>query len=374
MSSSLQSPANISLSPDPARLQATVEKLAAYPTRNTNSDYLFEAADWIAGEFRKIPGLEVEVMRYGIVADQRVLEDKEVVQVIATLKGATERRVIVSGHFDSLNLVGGLDPRKAIAPGADDDASGVALVLECARLMAGQSWNQTLVFAAVSGEEQGLLGAFALAARAKQEGWQIDAVLNHDTVGASRNQAGQMNTREVRLFSQESDQHQSRELARWIEWVNRGQGDFQPKLIFRLDRFGRRGDHLPFTLQGYSAVRFTEMHEDYTHQHTANDLPEFVDWEYLANVTAVNLRAMAALASAGEAPSDVKVSRAQSHDAEIFWKGSGPFNLYWRETTSPVWEGSIPLEDEGRVILPGKSKDNLVFAVGSPGGVPVEAI
>jgi Zn-dependent M28 family amino/carboxypeptidase len=165
-------------------LKATLTELSTYPTRNTSSLGLTKAAEWVANEFKKIPGLQVEIMQYAVKKGRRVPEDKTVVQVIAVLPGVTDRRVLVGGHLDTINLGG--DPLASKAPGINDDGSGVALTLESARLLATQKWHNTLVFVAFSGEEQGLFGSGALAAKAKEEKWNLEAVLSNDTVGSSR--------------------------------------------------------------------------------------------------------------------------------------------------------------------------------------------
>lgn len=359
---------------DPKRLRATVEKLAMWPNRNTNNPTLTEAAEWLAGEFRQIPTLQVELMKYRIEKGPRVPVAKEVVQVVATLPGSTERRVIVGGHLDTINMVD-RENLNASAPGANDDASGVALTLELARIMAQRKWNQTLVFVAFSGEEQGLLGSAALAKRAKAENWKIDGVLSNDMVGNSRNLNGQSDNRQVRVFSEESETHSGRELARFIHWLNRESGNkFGVKLVFRRDRFGRGGDHTPFNREGFTAVRVVEVHEEYSRQHTANDLPEAMDFEYLANCARVNLRTMASLAQAAYPPSEVLIDRKQGHDTTVTWKGDlgGRYMLYWRDTASPVWQFSREVEGSAATVEK-VNKDDHVFAVGAIGGIPVEA-
>ncbi len=358
---------------DARRLRATVERLAQWPNRNTNNATLTEAAEWIAGEYRTIPGLQVELMRYRIERSQRVPEAKEVVQVIATLPGASPRRVIIGGHMDTINMV--QRTLDAPAPGANDDASGTAVALEMARILARHRWRNTLVFVAFSGEEQGLLGSRALAKRAKAEGWTIDAVLSNDMVGNSRNNRGESNAREVRVFSEESEDHNSRELARFIHWNARGRiRGFGPKLVFRRDRFGRGGDHTPFNQGGFTAVRLVEVHEEYSRQHTPDDLPKDMDWRYLANAARLNLLTMATLANAEDAPSEVRVDRAQGYGAKINWKAKPGvrYVLYWRETTSPIWQGA---KEVGAVKEATSEfhKDDYVFAVGAVGGVPIEA-
>jgi acetylornithine deacetylase/succinyl-diaminopimelate desuccinylase-like protein len=363
---------------DQKRLRATVEKLALFQTRNTLSATMPESAEWVATEFRKIPGLEVEVMRYRIEKSARVPSDREVVQVVAKLPGRTAREVIVSGHLDSLQA--GADPLTARAPGANDDATGVAVALEMARAMAGRKWENTLVFAALTGEEQGLLGAKALATRCREESAQVVAVLNNDTVGSTRGHPLRADRTRVRVFSDEFvggdvPAHNSRELGRYVEFAARGLRGFGVKLVLRKDRFGRGGDHTPFVQEGYSAVRFTEAFEDYARQHTPNDLPERIDWGYLANVARVNLRALAALADSGPAPTEVKIDLKQGYDTTIKWQTTPGvrYTVYWRDTASAVWQGSAEVGAVAEFTVKGVNKDDNVFAVGSVGGIPVVA-
>ncbi|MCW5943076.1 MAG: M20/M25/M40 family metallo-hydrolase [Fimbriimonadaceae bacterium] len=361
---------------DPKRLRATVEKLALFPTRNTVSAGIHAAADWLAGEYRTIDGVEVELMRYPVPKGRRVPEDVETVQLIATIRGKTDRIVLVGGHLDTINMAADADPRTARAPGANDDGSGVAMGLELARIAAKRRWNQTLKVVAFSGEEQGLLGSQALARRAKTEGWQLDAVLNSDIVGSSRNLQKRSDPKQIRVFSEESAAHGSRELARFVEWqVRRSVPGFGVKLVFRRDRFGRGGDHTSFTEAGYAAVRFTEVYEEYARQHNDRDLPEFVDYDYLARVTRANYATVAALASAGPAPTNVRVDRRQGHDTTLTWRPTPEtkYRVYWRDTASPVWQAYRDVGAVERFTVVGVNKDDHVFAVGAVDGVPVEA-
>jgi len=361
---------------DKNRLRATVEHLASMQTRNTSSAGLKEACDWIAGEFRAIPGLQVEVWSYPVVASRRVPKDTTAYEVIATLPGKTDRTVLVGGHIDSINMTNGADPLTARAPGANDDLSGVALTLELARLMSRDKWNQTLKFVAFSGEEQGLLGSAALAKRAKDEKWALEAVFSNDMVGNSSNKAGQKDDKRVRCFSEEGETHESRELARFTEWVVRsGVKGHSVKLVFRKDRFGRGGDHSSFVANGFTAVRLVEVYEEYSRQHTPDDLPGAMDFDYLANNTRVNLCAMASVANAALPPTEVKVVRDQSHDTSLTWKSQPgvKYAVYWRETTSPVWESMKVVGDVDKVKIPLVDKDDHVFAVGAVGGIPREA-
>ncbi len=387
MTAILQSPDMLLHQIDPARMRATVEKLASWHDRNTNNPTLTEAAEWIAGEYRKIPGMQVEIMHYPAVKGQRIKQDKDVVQVVATLPGATERRVVIGGHFDTINMTAGPEGQWTLpSPGANDDGSGTALALELARVMAQGKWNQTMIFVAFSGEEQGLLGSTALAKRAKAENWKIEAVLSNDMIGTSRINNGQGDPHHVRLFSEEVPpgartadgqpvlRHNSRELARFIEWTTRDKvKGFNVKLVFRADRFGRGGDHTPFNREGFTAVRFVDPYEEYTHQHTEKDLPQYMDWNQLANSARMNLLAAMSLANATEGPTDVRIDRAQGHDTTVTWKGSAPeYVLYWRETSSPVWQHIRAVKGSSATVDK-VSKDDFIFAVGAVGGVPVDA-
>lgn len=377
-------PEDLAKQVDPKRMRAVVEKLASWHDRNTNNPTLTEAANWMADQYRQIPGLKVEIMKYTLPKMARVPEEKEVVQVVAILPGETDRKIIVSGHIDTINMVErGLGGH---APGANDDASGASVALEIARVLSQKKWKNTLVFCAVSGEEQGLYGSKALAERAVKENWRIDAMLNNDIVGSSSNKNGQKDDKHIRVFSTDpavpvrgetpARTQESRELARLIEFVNRkAVSNFGIKLVFRADRFGRGGDHTPFWQAGYSSVRFTEPNEEYSRQHTPDDLPEFVDWKYLGNVAKMNLIAMANLADADEPPTNVRVDRTQGHDIKITWKAipGARYTVYWRDTTSPVWEGSVRVGEASSYEAKKMSKDDLVFAVGAVGGIPVEA-
>jgi Zn-dependent M28 family amino/carboxypeptidase len=248
--------------------------------------------------------------------------------------------------------------------------------MELARVMAKREWENTLVFVCFSGEEQGLLGATALAQRAKDEGWKLEAVLNNDIVGNSANTSGFSEKRQVRLFSDPGDTTKSRELARFVEWqVRQSMRDFRVKLVYRNDRFGRGGDHTPFMRQGFDAVRFCEVWEDFTRQHNDQDLPEHVDPQYLRRAAQANLAAMMALADAAPAPTRVRLDRRQGHDTRVTWAAveGVEYVLYYRDSASAEWEKAIEVGSVGEHTVKGVNKDDNVFAVGAKGGVPVEA-
>jgi hypothetical protein len=355
-------------------LRQTLTHLSTYPTRNTNTPELEKAAEWVASEFKKIPGLRVELMRYDVKKGRRVVADKSVVQVVATLPGESDKKVIVGGHLDTINLTG--DPLTAIAPGINDDGSGVALTLECARILSQKRWRNTLVFVAFSGEEQGLFGSGALAEKAQKESWKIEAMLNNDTVGASQGPGKLKDKKRVRLYSEESTDHNSRELARFIEWETRGKvKGFSPWLVFRKDRFQRGGDHTPFNIKGFNAVRFVEAIEYLTHQHTDKDTLEGIDFDYLANVVRLNLISLSSFASAADAPTNVRYDAKQAHDTIVRWNSQPgvSYRVYWRESSSSVWQGMVEAGEKNEVTIKGKNKDDHVFAVGAVGGVPISA-
>lgn len=358
------------------RLENTVRRLSSFVTRNTLSPGCSDAADWLIGQFQSIPGIQVEKMVYRLPKGQRVPEETDAVQVVATLPGETADCIIVAGHMDSLVI--GAEPSSGRAPGANDDATGVAVTLEMARLLSGRKWRNTIKFVAFSGEEQGLLGSKALAKRAKEEGWRIVAVLNNDTVGSPSEKADKASRQSVRVFSEEYQgltglPHQSRELARYVEFCAQGIRGFRVRLVYRKDRFGRGGDHSPFVAEGFNGVRITETYEDFHRQHTVEDIADRIDWNYLRNVAKVNLAALQNLAKAGPPPTEVRYDPKQAYDTVVRWKGRGEFRVYWRDSASPVWQGSLYVGDAHDALIKGVNKDHCIFAVGAEGGIPVVA-
>jgi hypothetical protein len=290
---------------------------------------------------------------------------------------------VVSGHFDS-RPSDVTDPL-ADAPGADDDASGVAVSVECARLLSQQGRNEagsyraTLVFAAVSGEEQGLLGGTRLFEWLKQKGYTVGGMLDDDIVGADPAPDG---LHRVRLFSGNGEvddaDSPSRELARAIEEID---GRTAIRMIFRADRFGRGGDHYPFYKAGLPAVRFTEPLENYNHQHqtprTENgveygDSMKYLNFEFISNVAMYNAKALRQLALAPSPPTKVTLAGAVTPDAKVSWfaeddRDRAGFEILWRETTEPRWEVYAFATSPGETVLKGVSTDNHFFAVRSVG-------
>ena len=283
------------------------------------------------------------------------------------------------------------------APGANDDASGVAAVIEMARVMSKREFDATIIFMAVAGEEQGLLGAAHFAEQAKQKGMNIEAMFTNDIVGNTTGGNGVRDRRRLRVFSEgvPSDEtpeqarvrqnvggeHDSpaRQLARFIKETSESYlPDLRVQLIYRRDRYGRGGDHIPFLERGFAAVRFCEPNEDYNHQHqnvrtekgvVYGDLPEFVDFGYVAQVARSNAAALAVLALAPAAPKDVRiVTRRLTNDTELQWaENTEPdlagYEIVWRETADSLWTNSRMVGGVTTYIMRGMSKDNYFFGV-----------
>ena len=324
----------------------------------------------------------------------RIPKPTQITNVYAVLKGTDPQRanqiVLVTGHYDSRNSDNA--NTTDAAPGANDDASGTTVSLECARVLSRMKFPGTIIFLTVAGEEQGLNGSKHFAQMAKQQGWNIEAVLNNDIVGGDR--SAQQDVSVVRVFSEglpaaadeatirriralggESDSP-SRELARYVAEVGKTYpGSIKPMLVFRLDRFLRGGDHYSFNQQGFAAVRFSEFREDYNHQHqnvrTENgveygDLPMFVNFDYVAQVARLNAATLASLASAPAPPAGVKMlTKKLENDTNLTWEpsaGATGYEVVWRATSSPDWEHVQTVAGGTRATIT-LSKDNVIFAV-----------
>ncbi|PYX78553.1 MAG: peptidase M28 [Acidobacteria bacterium] len=396
-----------------AHVRATIEKLVSFGTRSTLSveqpaasgHGIAAARDWLKSEFERYSQecggcLEVKLDTFIQPPQERIRKPTEISNVYAVLRGSdpqqAKRIFLVTGHYDSRNSdnFNTTDP----APGANDDASGTAVSLECARILSKMRFPATIIFLTVAGEEQGLDGSAHFAKMAKEQGWQIEAALNNDIVGGNRTPGdGQQDSHTVRVFSEgvpaaaseaelkllralggESDSS-SRQLARAIAEVGRAYlpATFQPTLIFRLDRYLRGGDHASFNREGFAAVRFTEWREDYNHQHqtprTENgveygDWPKFVDFDYVANVARLNSATLAALASAPAAPASVKLETKQlQNDSTLTWEsaaGAVAYEILWRATDAADWQNAKSVGKVIQATLP-ISKDNVIFAVRS---------
>ncbi|MBA2621511.1 MAG: M20/M25/M40 family metallo-hydrolase [Acidobacteria bacterium] len=389
-------------------IETTISKLASFGTRNTLSEQdnpargIGAARDYLFGEFQKISVdcggcLQVEKQTFLQPKAARVPEPTNLTNVVATLKGITnpERVYVVSGHYDS--MCSSPTDAKCDAPGANDDASGTAAVVELARVMSTRRFDATIIFMTVPGEEQGLLGAAYFAEQAKKNGMNIEAMFTNDIIGGVTSYKNAPDRQSVRVFaegvpSNESEQEAaqrrsvggendsaSRQLGRFIKEVaDVYSPKFSVQLMYRRDRYLRGGDHIPFLERGFSAVRFTEPHEDYTHQHQSvkivdgkqyGDLPEFVDFEYVANVTRVNAASLAALALAPARPKNVGINTARlTNDTDLKWDANtdadlAGYEVVWRNTTSPFWTNSVFVGNATTYTAKEMSKDNYFFGV-----------
>jgi Peptidase family M28 len=387
-----------------SRVGDTVKTLAAFGTRQLYSDTtsptrgIGAAREWIRQQLvAASPRLQISFDTYQVAAQGgRLPRDVELRNVVAVLPGKSPRRVYVTGHYDSVarRTDGqgggtGFDWTRADndAPGANDDGSGTTVVLEAARVLAGSGvqFDATLVFVAFAGEEQGLVGATLHAARAAHEGWRIDAVLNNDIVGGSRDGAGVSDAGQVRVFSEAPEDSPSRQIARY---VRRQAARYQPghavTLISRADRFGRGGDHTPFNQHGFAAVRITEARENYARQHTVDDTPEGVDFAYLVRNVRVNIAALASLALAQPAPRVTddegypRLTRgASGYDAQLAWspsEGAIGYRVFWRGASAPDWQHELTVGPVTDVTLPGVSIDNVVIGVAALGACGRESL
>jgi hypothetical protein len=428
----------------PDNIKAIIAKLVTFNNRSTISSMetdlapgtgVSAAADWIESEFKRTSqacGGCLEVKRDDFIEPPatgptaRILKPTRITNVYAILRGTdpaqAARRVLVTGHYDSRNTLPSNDHDPA--PGANDDASGVAVSLESARVLSKLKFPSTIVFVAVAGEEQGLNGSRHLARLAKSEGWQLEAVLNNDIVGGDTTPGDTAQDKSaVRVFSEgvpgpatldqlhaiqtlgaEGDSP-SRELARTIADVDAtyfhptsqrlsagtpaGQPHnmamhmvpaFHPVLIFRRDRFLRGGDHTSFNAEGFTAVRLTEWSENFNHQHQDvrvengiqyGDLLQYVDFNYVANVTRLNAATLATLASAPGIPQDVHIlTTALDNNSELTWQAptgapaSTTYEVVWRPTDQPTWTMFASAGSALRLKL-AVSKDNVVFGVRS---------
>lgn len=394
-----------------ARMEATVRKLVSFGTRHTLSDTVSAtrgigaARRWIKAEFDGIAAgcggcLEVQYNRGLAKAapGSRVTADVELVNVVAIQRGRKypDRYVLITGHYDS--RASDANDATSDAPGAVDDASGTAAVIETARVLSKYQFDKTIVYGALAGEEQGLLGGGQLARTAKEQHWQIEGVLNNDIIGNSAGIGGQVDNLTFRIFSEptpatETDDERkarrstggeidgpSRQLARYVYTVARAAApETQPKLVYRLDRFGRGGDHRAFNDQGFAAVRITEAWENYNRQHqnvrTENgiaygDVPDAADFPYAARIAGVNAATLASLAWAPPAPEAVRLRGGVSASTTLSWQaapGAVGYRVYWRDTTDPLWSRSRIVGGVTQLTLDGILIDDHLFGVASIG-------
>ncbi|MFN2421998.1 MAG: M20/M25/M40 family metallo-hydrolase [Gemmatimonadota bacterium] len=394
-----------------ARIEHDIRTLAAFGTRHTLSDTTSEtrgigaARRWIKAELDRVSAacggcLEVEYHRSLVDSGARIPRPTWVVNVVATLRGSRdpERVLVISGHYDS-RATDALDATSD-APGANDDASGTAAVLEAARVLtsAGRPYGASIVFAALAGEEQGLYGGQHLAEVAHQEGWRIEGVFNNDIIGNIQGQDGVVDGTTVRVFSESPPatttpdnlrqlrfyggevDGPSRQLARYVDRIaERYFSNLDVMMIYRLDRFGRGGDHRPFNDLGFPAVRLTEAHEDWRRQHQDlrvedgveyGDVPDEVEFDYAAAVTALNVATLASLAWAPAPPDSVMIAGAVEPSARLSWAPvSDPalagYKVYWRRTDSPTWNHWRWVGKATEAVVENLVVDNWFFGVAS---------
>lgn len=414
-----------------SRIEQRIRRLAAFETRHTASQTDSEvrgigaARRWIEAELRACAQaaggrLQVGTQSWVEPAGRRLNQPTTLVNIIATLPGAAaasrDRVLVVSGHYDSRN--GDINDARGAAPGANDDASGTAVAMELACVMARHEFAATLVFMAVPGEEQGLLGAAHYAREASRRGLGIEAMITNDIVGSATGDAGQRDARRLRLFADGFDpllrltlQNQANrstdaaevaandamraqlqriavagggqdlpthQLGRHLKAsAERYLDGFTVQLIQRRDRYLRGGDHLPFLERGYAAVRYTEPFENFRHQHqnirtegrlAYGDLPEFVEFDYVADVARVNAVGLATLALAPAPPQDVKIDVTElTNDSTLSWRvATDPavagYRVVWRDTVAASWQHGQDVGRVGLATLP-VSKDNVIFGV-----------
>jgi len=394
------------------RIEQILKKLEGFGTRGNFSETdhptrgIGAARRWIFEEFKSYsPRLEVRMDTYRVKKQTRIFRDIELVNVVAVLPGKRypDHQIVISGHYDSLNLLRRANANTetsatpaeptleeqekralAPAPGVSDDASGVAATMELARVLSAYEYDKTLVFIAFAGEEIGLVGSTLHAQKAKEQKVSIEAVLNSDIIGTELSGDGRRINRAVRVFSDDPNDSPSRQLARYIKDVGeRYWPKFEPWLIFRSDRVGRGGDHTPFALEGFAAVRFTSAVENYTHQHSATDTFENASPEYITNVAKLKTAVAAVLAMAPRSPVTTTetnrdgqrrvtatVTRGRSqYDAVLRWKNPDPapdlagYAIVSRSTLAPFWENEVFAGKELEFVLPGVDIDTRIFGV-----------
>ncbi len=410
---------DIATAPSAKNIKADITKLVNFGTRHTLSDTISNtrgigaARRWIKSEFETISKncnncLEVRYQK-GLVKknDRRIFKDVEIVNVLAIKRGTKypNRYVIMSGDIDS--RVSNPNDATSDAPGANDNASGMAGTIEAARVLSKYKFPVSIIFMGLSGEEQGLYGGKQLAKYAKAQGWDIIAVLNNDMIGNIHGIDGVIDNSTFRIFSEaismKATERQkrgmryyggevdgpSRQLARYIaRLTNEYMTNLKPIMIYRLDRFGRGGHHKPFNDVGFTGVRIMETHENYNHQHQDvrvengikyGDVLAGVNFNYAAKLTAVNCLTLASLASAPGKPNHVLIGGAVQPSTKLKWDAINDDNLlgykvYWRDTTAPQWQHSRFVGKQNFVTLKNIVIDNYFFGVASIGKNGAESL
>ena len=385
-------------------LHATIAKLVGFGTRHTLSDTKSDkrgigaARSWVQARFAAIGkdcGGCLEIITPAqTVTGKRIPQPTEVMDVVAIQRGTSDpnRVLVITGHLDS--RVTDVMNAKSDAPGANDDASGSATVIETARVLSQHKFAATIVYGVLSGEEQGLYGGKVLADYAKQQGWQVEADFNNDIVGNTHGQDGVVDNTTVRVFSEGTKSGETLEQAKYRRYhggevdspsrnVARMLADladkyltnFHVRMVYRTDRYGRGGDQVPFLEAGFPAVRVTEAHENYTRQHqdlrTENgihygDTIDGVDFVYLAQVARLNSLGLASLAGAPAPPAGVDIEGAVSTDTTIHWQpvaGAAGYRVWWRDTTAPQWQQSRWVGDATKTTLKNIVVDDSFFGV-----------
>ena len=392
---------------DPQALHATIEKLVGFGTRHTLSDTVSDtrgigaARRWTKARFeaisRECGGCLEIVTPSQMFTGKRVPVASEVMDVVAIQRGTSDpgRVVAITGHIDS-RVTDVMDATHD-APGANDDASGTAAVLESARILSKRKFAATIVYGVLSGEEQGLYGGKVLADYAKAQGWRVEADLNNDIVGNSHGQDGVNDNSVVRVFSEGTKALEtpeqankrrynggeldspSRNLARFVAGLaDRHLVNLRVNMVYRTDRYGRGGDQVEFLEHGFPALRLTEPHEDYRNEHQDlrteagvryGDTIDRVDFDYLAQVTRLNAIALAALASAPAPVKGVAIAGAVTTDTVMTWTpqaGVASYRVWWRDTTAPQWQHSRTYTanvDPGHAVLKNVDLDDFFFGV-----------
>lgn len=393
------------------RIKKDIKTLTEFGTRNTFSDTLSNtrgigaARRWIKSEFENISKscdncIDVFYQKDVVTkkGNRRVPHDAWIVNVVAIQKGTKypNKYIIMSGDIDS--RASNTMDFTTDAPGANDNASGMAGTIEAARVLSKYKFENSIIYVGLSGEEQGLFGGAGLAKHAKEKGWDIIGVLNNDMIGNITGVDGVIDNRAFRIFSEpvpanETERQRrmrrfyggevdgiSRQLARYTHKMTKTyMPEMNPIMIYRLDRFGRGGHHRPFNDLGFAGIRIMEAHENYTQQHqnirTENgikygDTFEHVNFAYAKKLTAVNAITMAGLATAPPAPKNVGIGGIVEASVKLQWDkvdGAKGYKIYWRDTTSPTWDNSRYVGDVTRFLLKGVVIDNFFFGVAAVG-------
>ncbi len=400
------------------RIEQDIATLAGFGTRHTLSDTLSNkrgigaARRWIFNEFQSIAKncdgcIEVSYQKnYNEPDGRRIVKPVWINNVIAIQRGSKypNRFVIMSGDIDSRIS----DPNNYTddSPGANDNASGMAGTIEAARVLSQYSFENSIIYAGLAGEEQGLYGGKGLAQYAQEQGWEIIGILNNDMIGNIKGVDGVIDNRTFRIFSEPTPANESerarksrrfyggevdgisRQLARYIhKTVKTYMPEMNPKMIYRLDRFGRGGHHRPFNDVGYAGVRIMEAHENYTQQHqdireengiAYGDVLEAVNFGYATKLTAVNAINLAALAWAPPAVKELSIGGVVEASAKFKWSKQNDENIagykiYWRDTTSPTWDNSRFVGNVTEATLEGIVIDNYFFGVSTVGKNGIES-